>query len=425
MAHIAPFRGIRYDPLRLPGGDLSAVLAPPYDVLGQADRDALVDGHPRNVVAVDLPHMPPGFAGPPEAYARSAELLNAWLADGTLTRDPKPALYVYHQQFTYAGRSITRRMFFARLRLEAFGSGTVFPHEQTFGGPKEDRLMLTRATRCNVSPFFGLYPDARNEVAAVLDVGDREPDAAGRVGELDNKIWLVEEPETIERAVEAMSDRAVFIADGHHRYGTALMYRDELIAQAGSLPDDHPANTLLVVLCPMEDDGLLILPTHRLLKGLDVDRALAALRDADGVDLVASAGNATDPVAPGTFRIYDGRGDSVWEMNLDGPGILARLEPDRSEAWRRLDLAVLHRYLIDDVLRAATPGEGELEIRYIKDAADERRQARESSAILFETAATSLSDLGAVCQAGELMPQKSTFFYPKLATGLLINPLTD
>ncbi len=425
MARIAPFRGIRYDPSRHAGGDLSPVIAPPYDVLGQADRDALVARDDRNIVSADLPHMPPGYAGPPEAYARSAELLQAWLADGTLIRDQKPALYVYHQRFAHDGRSITRRMFFARLRLEPFGTGTVFPHEQTFGGPKEDRLMLTRATQCNLSPIFGLYPDARNKVAAVLDVDDREPTCLGRLDDVENRLWVVDAAGTIERAVHAMANRAVFIADGHHRYGTSLMYRDELAGQAGTLPDDHPANFVLMVLCAMEDDGLLILPTHRLLMGLDVDRAIASLQAADGVEVQPVAADAVEPVAPGTFRVYDGAGDRAWRLTVEGSRVLATLAPERSEAWRRLDVAVLHRYLIDEVLRSAVLDGREPEIRYIKDVREGRRKAREKAAIQIEMAPTSLSDLGEVCRAGELMPQKSTYFYPKLATGLLIHPLTD
>ncbi len=425
MAQIAPFCGIRPDPSRFATGDLSDVIAPPYDVLSEADRDGLLVRHERNIVAVDLPHMPPGFAGPPEAYARAAETMQAWLADGTLIRDDSPVLYVYHQQFTHEGRPITRRMFFARLRLEPFGAGTVFPHERTFGGPKEDRLMLTRATRCNVSPIFGMYPDPDNEVSALLDVADREAICHGCIDDVENRMWVVDDAETIDHVVRAMADRAIFIADGHHRYGTALMYRDEVVGQAGSLSDVHPVNFVLVVLCAMEDDGLLILPTHRLLTGLDADRAIASLEAADDVQINPIGTDVVGSIEPGAFRIYDGAADRAWDLKTDGARVLAGLAPEQSEAWRRLDVAVVHRYLIDEVLRrAAAPGQ-EPEVRYVKDAAAGRRKAREKSGLLIEMAPTSLTDMKLVCQAGELMPQKSTYFYPKLATGLLINPLTD
>ncbi len=422
MVQIAPLRGIRYDPARLADGELSPVLAPPYDVLSQADRDALLERSDRNIVAIDLPHTPPGYAGPPEAYIRAADTMKDWLTEGTLIQEPAPAIYVYHQRFAFEGRQITRRMLMCRLRIEPFGQGSVFPHEQTFGGPKEDRLMLTRATQCNLSPIFGLYPDPDNAIAGLLSVADRKPTAKGTLDDVDNLIWAVDDESLIRRVADALADRAVFIADGHHRYGTAMMYRDEVMtASDNTLSEDHPARYTLVVLCAMEDGGLQILPTHRLLKGIDAEAAIHALSEAGHVELTAISPESAEPVEHGTFRLI--AGDRAWLLRVDGPGVLERLEPDRSEAWRGLDLAALHRYLIDEVIVPALGGAPEM--RYIKDAVDGRAQAAASDTLLVETAATSLEDLSAVCRAGELMPQKSTYFYPKLATGLVINPLTD
>lgn len=424
MAQIAPLRGIRYDPARLPNGDLSAVIAPPYDVLSQADRDALLARSDRNIVAIDLPHMPPGYAGPAEVYVRAADTMRGWLDDGTLIQEPAPVLYVYHQRYILEGRPITRRMLMCRLRIEPFGRGSVFPHEQTFGGPKEDRLLLTRATQCNLSPIFGLYPDPDGAVAKLLDMADRTPTARGSLGDVDNLIWTVDDVALIDQVGEALADRAVFIADGHHRYGTAQMYRDEVMtASDHSISDEHPAHYVLMVLCAMEDDGLQILPTHRLLTGIDVQVAVNALDAQAAVELSSISPDAGDPVEPGTFRLI--AGTDAWLLRVNGPEVLSRLEPDRSDAWRRLDLAVLHRYLIDEVIQPALGGADAPETRYIKDAAHGRTQAAAGDTLLIETAATSLNDLSEVCRAGELMPQKSTYFYPKLATGLVINPLTD
>jgi hypothetical protein len=203
------------------------------------------------------------------------------------------------------------------------------------------------------------------------------------------------------------------------------MYRDELTARLGPLADGHPANFVLVALCAMEDDGLLILPTHRLLIGLDTTRAAAVLQEAKGVDAQPTAPNAPDPIEPGAFRIYDGATDRAWTLRADGEQVLATLAPQRSLAWQRLDVAVLHYYLIDQILRPLTLDGGELDIRYVKDAAEGRRSAREDSALLVEMAPTSLTQLSDVCRAGELMPPKSTYFYPKLTTGLLIHSLAD
>lgn len=425
MARITPFPGVRYDPSRFAGNDLSTAISPPYDVLSEGDRDELLSRHERNIVAIDLPHMPPGFAGPPEAYQRSNDLLTAWLADGTMIRDDTPSLYVYHQRFTHAGRPITRRMFFARLGIEEFGRGTVFPHEQTFGGPKEDRLMLTRATRCNMSPIFALYPDRENEVAAILDVADREPTCRGHLGHVENLLWVVDDPTTISRAIEAMADRAIFIADGHHRYGTAMMYRDELASKQAGLADTHPANFVLTGLCALDDEGLLILPTHRMIHGITADAAVASLESARAIRLEPTEPDNTTDVDPGEFRLYDGGQHRAWRLAVDGPAVLAELAGEKSEAWRRLDVAALHRYLIDEVLAPAADDGSDIKISYVKDLAKGRKQVRDESAIQIEMAATSLSDMKEVCQAGELMPPKSTFFYPKLATGLLINPLFE
>lgn len=182
MIDLRPFRAIHYNPARYP--DLSDFVAPPYDVLDQPDKDALLAKSARNIVAVDLPFIPPKSAGPPDVYAKAAALLKSWLEDGTLVRDPQPALYVYHQSFTHAGRSYTRRMFFAVLRLVPFSQGDILPHEETFGGPKEDRLALMKATACNLSPIFGLYADPENQVDAhfIRHVA-RKPDL---VATLDN-----------------------------------------------------------------------------------------------------------------------------------------------------------------------------------------------------------------------------------------------
>ena len=168
MPEVKPFAAIRFDPAPS-GGDLSAHLAPPYDVLDQSDKDALLAGSDRNIVAIDLPHVPPKSAGPPEAYQQSAALLDRWLADGTLIREAKPSIYLYHQSFEHEGKSYTRRKFIARVRLTPFSEGSILPHEKTFGGPKEDRLALMKATRCQLSAILGMYADPEDRVGKAVD----------------------------------------------------------------------------------------------------------------------------------------------------------------------------------------------------------------------------------------------------------------
>ena len=258
MPEISPFAAIRFNGKKFSGG-LSDVLAPPYDVLSEAEKSALLSRHSRNIVAVDLPHVPPKSVGPPEAYERSGRFLHEWLEDGTLVRDPEPAIYVYHQVFAHEGRPYTRRMYIARVRITAFSEGAVLPHEKTFGGPKEDRLALMKTTRCNLSPIFGIYPDPNHTVDGALEgVVQRTPDAQGTLDGVQNLIWMVTDGSIVRRVVDAMASVKVFIADGHHRYETALKYRDEVVA-AGNLPEDHPARFVMFVLASMDDPGCLIL----------------------------------------------------------------------------------------------------------------------------------------------------------------------
>lgn len=222
MSNVLPLTAVRYSSKT--GSDISSRLAPPYDVIDDEAKCGLLERDASNFVRIDLPHMPPKDVGPPAAYEQAAATLRGWLDDGTLVRDARPGFYAYHQSFRLAGRDFTRQMFFARIRLEPFGSGSIFPHEQTFGGPKEDRLALTQATACNMSPIFGLFEDRGNELAALLSA-----ETAGEAlveGDLDdtrNRLWAVTDDDTLASVTSLMKNKPIYIADGHHRYGTAMM----------------------------------------------------------------------------------------------------------------------------------------------------------------------------------------------------------
>ena len=430
MSEIRAFPAIRY--ATIPAGrDLSTRLAPPYDVLDGEDKRALLERDPRNFVKIDLPHVPPKGAGPEEAYAAASRQLNAWLADGTLVRDAEPAVYVYHQHYQHAGTKYVRKMFFARLRLEPFATGSVFPHERTFGGPKEDRLCLTKATGANLSPIFGLYQDASNRVAQRLEQAlGAEPLAIGTLDGVENRIWAVADSATIDEVAGLVRSKAPYIADGHHRYGTGMMYRDWLIGQEGALPDDHPANFVLCVFCAMEDPGLLILPSHRVLPGVAV---AADMFEADErVEVVPlEAGNPEEvvrqlePLGPQAVAVYTAGGRGCFALRPRQRGILDDLEPDRSAAWRALGLAFLHAYLLDRVVTPKLCGATSAAVRYVKSAAAAIGEADQTNGTAFLMQATTMEELRGVCEAADLMPQKSTYFYPKLASGLVINPLTQ
>jgi uncharacterized protein (DUF1015 family) len=428
MSVVRPLPGIRYatDKSR----DISALLAPPYDVLDNAGKAELQARHPKNFVVIDLPHMPPKSAGPAAAYAAARTTLDNWLRDGTMIRDPEPAIYAYQQSYRFAGTAYVRKMFFARLKLEPFGEGSIFPHERTFGGPKEDRLALTKATQANLSPIFGLYEDAQNVVAGRLErVLTPEPTAVGTCDGVENRLWKITAPSTIDEVSKLMVSKPTYIADGHHRCGTGMMYRDWLISQQGALPAEHPANYVLCVFCAMEDPGLLILPTHRILPGVNV--SAETFRDAAAVQVtsldVRGAPQAIKALAkfgPQAVGLFNGGTGAYWAIKPTSPDILDKLEPTRTPAWRRLGLAFLHAYLFDRVVNPKVCAGKEVEIKYIKSDDDAVNTARTTKGAAFLMQPTTMEELRSVCSAGDLMPQKSTYFYPKLASGLVVNPLT-
>ena len=418
MATIAPFQAIRYDHSRT-NGDVSNLIAPPYDVLDQADKDALLAKSDHNIVAIDLPHIPPKSLGPAEAYQASARTLRAWLDDGTLVREDKPALYLYHQVFKHDGKTYTRRKYIARLRLLPFSDGVVLPHEQTFGGPREDRLALTKATQCNISPVFGLYTDPEDRIGqAFAPIAQRQPDVnrdhAGRhKPNAGSSTDDVTDPAVIDTVVSAMADKKVYIADGHHRYGTALNYRDWLAEQTnGSLPEDHPARFVMMVLGSMDDPGSLIIAYNRALADVNLDTVLQAWSP------------GTELVQPGRhdIKLVDGASAREVHLRFTDRQKLRALEPDQCEPWYDLDASYLHRYLIDELLAAKLGADPK--VRYVKSVGNALQAAREESGVALLVNATPMTHLRAVSEAGGLMPQKSTYFYPKLATGLTVHPLS-
>jgi uncharacterized protein (DUF1015 family) len=435
MAHIRSFSAIHYNKARFP--DLSGVIAPPFDVLDAAHKAALQGRHPNNIVNVDLPHLPPKAAGPADVYDKSATTLRAWLDAGILVREQRTAFYPYMQTYDHGGRTVHRRGFFACVRLSPFGEGEVVPHEKTYKGAIEDRFALTRATQCQLSPIFGLFNDKGNEVTRLLYSQLSRPDFTGTLDGVRHDLWKLSDPDLENQVGDMMTKHPVYIADGHHRYTTALAYRDELVRRNNgeALPANHPANYCMFTLVSMNDDGLLIWPTHRLIGGMDGF-------DVDAFAAAVSPNVTVTPAAVGpeqmhefvdqhlvkagqhSFGLYDGRTKKLYQLRLINHDILKPLEPDRSEAWRSLDVAILQRYLIEEVLQPRFGGGRELTKAYVSYAdqvvANTDGERNQVALIVQPTPIHALEQLGG---HNEVMPQKSTYFYPKLATGMLINPL--
>ena len=411
--------------LRYTGTEVSQLIAPPYDILSAADKAALQEQDSCNIVTVDLPHVPPSEVGPESEYQASAATLRAWMADGTLRRDERPSLYAYEQVYSWAGRSYRRRTLIAGVRVTEFGKG-VWPHEKTFAGPKADRLKLTQVTQVQLSPIFGFYED-RAGLGALLDgVCTRQPSQQGSLRGVQERLWVIDEPSEVAAAVAAMKDQDIFIADGHHRYTTAMNYR----ATLGELPPDHPANYVMFVLAAMDDPGLIILPTHRLISGLagfDMAKFLAGagetlnLRKATlSPEQAADADSFLKPFGAHAMALLCG--DQVYVGTPKDLAAMDAAAPEELPVWRRLDVSILHKLVIE---RGLAPFKGDaMRIDYTPDGQAALAAAvsgKAQLAVLLQ--GTPLADVKEIALAGAVMPHKSTYFYPKPATGLVISPL--
>jgi len=432
MPDIQAFHGVRYDLGHV--GSLSDVIAPPYDVIDSALQDALYKKHPANVIRLELNRTEPGDANEDTKYARAAKFFRDWRSEGLLFTEAQPALYLYHQEFEYAGQIFCRRGYMARVRLEPFGEGKIFPHEETHSGPKLDRLKLTRACRANLSQIFGCYPDPDNEVQRVLErKSSQQPPltATDHLG-VTHRLWPVADIETISTVTGLMGGKPVFIADGHHRYETALNYRAEL-AKQGPLDANHPANFVLMMLVGMDDPGLIVLPTHRLFRGLpemtseelrtalgDHFQTRVAGEGSDLADTIWQELETTDD--QGTMGFFTQK-DERWvvaELTAAGRAQMAAVAPDHCEAWRGLGVSILQRLVLETLLKAQglpTPKY----VHLVSEVIESLDSGEFPLACVVKPA--TMKHIEAVSSHGERMPAKSTYFYPKLLSGLVFNPL--
>jgi uncharacterized protein (DUF1015 family) len=434
MADIRAFRGWRYNLARI--GELSAVVAPPYDVIDPPLEQRLLSCHPCNIVRVELAKEPAVGISNDERYARAARTLHEWKMDGTLVEESAPSIYVVHQQFDVEGKSYTRRGVLARLHLEPFGAGQVFPHEETMAGPKADRLKLYHATGVNPSPIFGLYPDSSNEVQESLEdaMRGRAPlEAIDHLGVV-SRMWPISQQELVSRIRGQMATRPIFIADGHHRYETALRYRDERRA-AGAVRDDESAANFCLMLCvSMSDPGLIILPTHRLILGLPK-------LDSDSLRGILAAEFDLDPVGEGAegcrtaWELIEADGgqqllgfctvaDGKWLLaHLRSDATMQRLVPQHSAEWRSLGVSILHELVLQHLLQKHIAS-GTPDMRYVHLAREvtESIDGRQCDLACLVPPAR-MQHVERIASTGERMPAKSTYFYPKLLTGLVLNPI--
>ncbi|RLC66130.1 MAG: DUF1015 domain-containing protein [Chloroflexi bacterium] len=432
MATIKPFRGVRYNPEKIE--DFSSVISQPYDRVRHGLQDKYYDLSPYNVVRIIKGKEQPGDDEKNNVYTRARGYYRSWLEEGILMREQTPAFYVLRQTFTTPeGETKTRQGLVAALELVPFDEGTVLPHERTHAGPKVDRLNLMRATAVNFGHIFMLYPGDRiNELLSEALEKARGFEAR-ELFEHDvvQQFWPVTDPQVLRAVVEEMAPkRNLIIADGHHRYETALNYQNEMRERHPDAPPNAGFNFRMVTLVSMEDPGLVILPTHRLIHSYGRKSGQQILEEAkkyfevtpveDRAALEAALAQAT-PDRP-RFGFYDG---SYAVLTLKSPDVMARILPDRDPAWRMLDVSVLHEVLIERVMEISKEAVEQKEnIEYLRDPQMGYDAVNEGQADFFVVMnPTRMEQVQACTAAGEKMPQKSTDFFPKVISGLVMMPV--
>ncbi|PLX85717.1 MAG: DUF1015 domain-containing protein [Desulfuromonas sp.] len=441
MAKIVPFRGVRYNPDSVK--DLSKVMAPPYDVISPELQDDLYARHPANVVRLILGKTSEEDGEADNRYTRAAADFEKWQEDGALMRDAEPSVYLYDQEYPIEdGTVVVRKGFMALTRIEDFSSGVVKPHEKTLSGPKTDRLNLTKACGANFSPIFSLYSDPCCALES-LTRKDREQSPALEVSDDDgvkHRLWRVTDPASIEKAQELLSSKPLFIADGHHRYETALNFRNLMREKHPGYTGKELFNYVLMYFANMEDQGMLIFPTHRMIFNLEAFH-LKSLLEALGEHFLIDRRqiDSTDPAARAQAReelkergrdkhvmgLFAGD-ETLYFLTLKDEAVMdSFFDPSSPKVLRTLDVSILHKLILEGLLDITPEAqEKQVNLKYVKNFDDpfDLVQCGEFQ-LAFLMNSTRMSEVRDVANAGEKMPQKSTYFYPKLLTGLVINKI--
>ena len=434
MVDILPFRGIRYDPATA-GGELSDLVAPPYDVISPSEQSALYAKHPANVVRLILGREE-------DKYASAGKLFREWLASGILKADDAPSFYVYHQSFDdpATGEPAPDRIgLICLLKLEEYSAGKVLPHEKTLTGPKTDRLELLRATEAQFESIYGLYSDPDCSVQSFLrEYDDREViiEEVGNAIGSTHKIERISDPDAQAVLREMLADKQIFIADGHHRYETALNYKREVRAAASDLSETTPipADYILITLTAFEDEGLLVLPTHRLVRNVSFDK-IASLSAALSSQFTLSPNSAetieaaiAETAASGkvSFGIVLPSGIvNLAVLNTSAAELPGLIPGPGSNAVKSLPVTLLGTLILDKALgidAAAVAAGGH--VSYTRDISEAVTSVKDGSAqVAFLLGRPTVAEIKDVSLAGDVMPQKSTFFFPKLLSGLVLRDL--
>jgi uncharacterized protein (DUF1015 family) len=434
MAEVQPFRGLHYS--RAFVDDFSQVITPPYDIIDEKAQQRYYERHPYNIIRLELGKAQPGDDTLNNVYTRAAATFSEWRLQGVIQQGSQPCYYFYQQRFSYGGQNYTRTSLLARVRLEPWEARVVLPHENTLAKAREDRLQLLRACSANLSPIMCLYEDPQGRMRRLLsNLADQAAiQISDEAGE-EHRFHPLNDPEQIALIHDFFSQRHLYIADGHHRYTTALSYQQEILAQRKELNPEDGINFVLMALIDVDDPGMLVLPTHRLLHNLpaEAQRKLSAEHLSPYFNVQALAEGSTQGTVLQTLKDAGQKNASLVVLcphqtlllSINEQGQRAMEQSGHTSAWNVLDVAIAQHLVLESVLglRAEDMTAGTY-VRYTHDSteafASVHSGAAQGALILNATPLRQVCD---VAQADDRMPQTSTYLYPKLITGLIINPL--
>ena len=439
MAIIKPFRGIRYNPNRIT--TMADVISPPYDVISNGEQDALHDQSPYNVIRLELGQRYSGDDMADNPHTRAKHYLNSWLQNGTLIQEDAPAIYLTATEFATRRGRLTRWGLLVSVGLEPFEKGCILPHERTYATVKSERLALMQACQANLSPIFSFFSDDRAIMPEIIDhAQSTEPvvafeDASG----IHHRLWAIKEPDMHNMVAAKLEPQTLFIADGHHRYETALAYRDGLSAREGALPADHPANLTLMYLSSIQDPGLIIRPAHRLLPSVAADvRGRFLERARTHFDVVPAQDNLLpdmafktllerlDQTQPGAALIVAQRDTAEPYLLELKPGAKTKIYPEKTPGvLKDIDVILLSEFIFPELLELSPSQLDDVDcVHYNHDAHRAMEGVKGGDYdMAFIIKPTPISAVQKIAAAGQVMPRKSTYFSPKVSTGLVIHSI--
>lgn len=424
MADVKAFGALRFTEK---SGDISKNVCPPYDIISEDERLGYIAESENNIIRLEKP------VGE-DAYNKAKKLYLEWCDKGVIDTDKKEGYYVYEEEFEALGSTYKIKGIFARVRIEEFEKGVVLPHEETLSKAKQDRFDLMCSTYCNFSPIYCMYTDEKREITSLIDgMSDRKPEIEFTAKDgVIQRLWKSEDAAVNNKVEQLFKGKQLFIADGHHRYETALRFRNKLRDDGVIMDENHPANFIMMFLIDMENDGLVVFPTHRMVTDLDsfdTQKALIGMKEyfdvseikEEEIDTLLAkhvSQKANVLVSPdGKFYL------SV--MKKDAQKKLSEMNPDKSEAYKGLDVTVLHSLILENILGIDKENMAkQINLKYTRDKDEAIESVKNGKAnCAFIINATKVTEIKDVALAGEKMPQKSTYFYPKLITGLVMNRL--